>query len=214
MAQDTKQDTSIDWGLTDLHTMIVNTHEARNIAIGKVMRVALLAAAEGKFALRDHKGSKLNLTQGNRDALEGLAAEAEQQSQHRWWTKPPWTDYLRCCFVYEEEFFSSLDNDAAQTAPEQQPQDNAGPDPFKTGAAGRPTPMTIIQQEAERRIREGEVDPLLRKAGDVANELAEWWEIERLKYDPPGPSVKTKTIYGYILPLWRNCRKPPPTSSA
>jgi hypothetical protein len=178
------------------------------------MRVALLAAADGKFALRDHRGLKSDLTPGYRDALERFAAEAEQQSGHRWWTKPPWTDLLWGVFVDDDEFLSSLDNDAAQTAPEQQPQDNAGPDPFKTGAAGRPTAVAIIQQEAERRIREGEVDPLLRKAGDVADELAEWWEVKRLKYTPPGPSVKTKTIYGYILPLWRNSRKPPPISSA
>jgi hypothetical protein len=115
MAQDTDQDTSNSFHLTDLHTMIVRTHEMRNIPIGKIMRIALLAAADGKFALRDKRRSKLNLTQENRDALEGLAAEAEQQSRHRWWTKPPWTYFLRCWFVYEEEFFSSLDIDASST---------------------------------------------------------------------------------------------------
>jgi hypothetical protein len=117
MAQDTDQDTSTDWGLTDLHTMIVKTHKLRNIPIGKLMRVALLAAADGKFALRDHRGSKHNLTQDNRDAFEGLAVEAEQQSGHRWWDNPPWTEVLRRVFVDDHEFFSWLDNDASSTLP-------------------------------------------------------------------------------------------------
>jgi hypothetical protein len=89
--------------------MIVRTYGMRNIAIGKRMRVALLAAAEGKFTLLNVKGSRLNLNQPFRDRLEALAVEAEQQDRPRWWTRRPWSE-LRAVFVNEEEFRSWLDS--------------------------------------------------------------------------------------------------------
>ena len=83
MAQDTDQNTSTPFRLTDLHTMIVNTHKLRNIPIGKLMRAALLAAVDGKFALRNHRGAKLILNQHDRDTYEAFATKAEQQSPHQ-----------------------------------------------------------------------------------------------------------------------------------
>jgi hypothetical protein len=112
---------------------------------------------------------------------------------------------------------------ADQPAPDPAPEDKVGLDlveaddglsaepgldPFRTGAAGRPTAMAVIYQEAERRIKDGEVDPQRHKRRDVAEDLAKWWAVERFKQKPlPGPSATAKTIYGYILPLWR---KTPP----
>jgi hypothetical protein len=78
-------------------------------------------------------------------------------------------------------------------------------DPFRTGAAGRPTGgVDMVLREAARRISEGEIKP--RRGGGVrqgfANSLHDWWEIERMKHDPPGPRVTSKTIYDRLSSLW------------
>jgi hypothetical protein len=179
--------------LTDLHTMIVSTHEVRNIAIGKVMRVALLAAAEGKFALRDHRGSKLILTQNNRDSLEVLATEAEQQSRHRWWTKPPWTDSLRCVFVDEEEFFSSLNNDASSTLPANKNWIVAEAKRLQAvGEVNEVTRITDFAKQLEKQMREtAKSDNSIRPVGwkPIKNMLRTWglWPIT-----PPAAPQVTK----------------------
>ena len=116
MAQDTDQNTSTPFRLTDLHTMIVNTHKLRNIPIGKLMRAALLAAVDGKFALLNHRGAKLILNQHDRDTYEAFATKAEQQSPHQL-LGSPWTALLRRVFVDEKEFLSWYDNDASSTLP-------------------------------------------------------------------------------------------------
>jgi hypothetical protein len=74
---------------------------------------------------------------------------------------------------------------------------NAGPDPFRTGVAGRPTAADLIKVEAERRIREHEVEPKRGGLTKFSQELATWWKEERYKYDKPGPSMSTSGI--------RNC---------
>jgi hypothetical protein len=141
--------------LTNLHTMIVSTHGVRKIAIGKIMRVALLAAAEGKFALLNVRGSRLNLNQPFRTRLEALAVEAEQQDRPRWWTRRPWSE-LRAVFVNEEEFLSWLD--VSSTLPAVETPD--GPN----------RNQRWIAAELERMKAAGEVDNGTRKT-DVAKLL-------------------------------------------
>jgi hypothetical protein len=69
-----------------------------------------------------------------------------------------------------------------------------GPDPFKTGAVGRPTAKAIVLAEAERRIREREVIPQLGGLTAFSEDLEEWWEAKRHTYKPPGPRMAASSI--------------------
>jgi hypothetical protein len=97
--------------------MIVNTHKLRNIPIGKLMRAALLAAVDGKFALRNHRGAKLILNQHDRDTYEAFATKAEQQRPYQLLAWSPWKALLSRVLVDEKEFLSWSDNDASSTLP-------------------------------------------------------------------------------------------------
>jgi hypothetical protein len=88
-------------------------------------------------------------------------------------------------------------------------------DPFRTHAPGRPTgAVDMVLREAARRINEGEVEPRRGVRQDFADILHDWWEIAREKYDPPGPRVTAKTIYGSLKDLWneaiKNSQNTPP----
>jgi len=76
--------------LIDLHTLIVRAHDRHKIPFGKVMRVALQAAAKRKFPLYKGDGSRAKLSGADRTLLLRHAAIAEQQTESRWWTKKPW----------------------------------------------------------------------------------------------------------------------------
>jgi hypothetical protein len=108
----------MSFDLTDLHTLIVRAHDRHNIPVGKVMRVALQAAADGKFPLHKSDGSPLKLNDKDRDVLRCLAANAEQQTEVRWWTKNPWSASLRAVLVTEPQFWQWLSRDlgAPETA--------------------------------------------------------------------------------------------------
>jgi hypothetical protein len=106
----------MSFDLTNLHAMIVRASHQRNMTIGKVMRVSLQAAADRKFALRNHSGSGLELNQAFCDFLRRYAAEAEAQDRPRWWTRKPWS-VLRHLFVNEAEFGSWLDHEASAGKP-------------------------------------------------------------------------------------------------
>jgi len=67
-------------------------------------------------------------------------------------------------------------------------------DPFRTGAAGRPTAAKMIQAEAERKISSGEVAWRPGGLARFARDLSDWWERERQKFSPPGPAMKAGTI--------------------
>jgi hypothetical protein len=77
---------------------------------------------------------------------------------------------------------------ASQTAPDKQPEDKAGPDPFRTGAAGRPSAAYLIEIEAKRRIAEKEVTLTLGGLTAFSEDLEKWWAEKRLTFDPPRPS--------------------------
>ena len=59
-----------------------------------------------------------------------------------------------------------------------------GPDPFRTGAAGRRPAYHLIQEELERRIRTKEVKPKLRGHAAACRRLEDWWKIERKTFNP------------------------------
>jgi hypothetical protein len=90
---------------------------------------------------------------------------------------------------------------ASQTAPVQQP-DSAGPDPFRTGAAGRPSAAYLIEIEAKRRIAEKEVTPTLGGLTAFSEDLAKWWAEKRLTFDPPGPPMEAGSIKNVVRELW------------
>jgi hypothetical protein len=105
----------MSFDLTNLHAMIVRASHQRDIAIGKVMRVSLQAAADGKFALRNDSGAALEVSEACH-ALRRYAAEAEVQDRPRWWTRKPWSE-LRRLFVNEVEFWFWLDREASAGQP-------------------------------------------------------------------------------------------------
>jgi hypothetical protein len=76
-------------------------------------------------------------------------------------------------------------------------------DPFRTGAAGRPTAAYMIRAEAERRISSGEVVPQPRGLARFARDLFDWWEAERQNFTPPGPAMKAGTIENKVRDLWQ-----------
>jgi hypothetical protein len=83
-------------------------------------------------------------------------------------------------------------------------------DPFRTGAAGRPTASHLVVAEAKRRIEEGEVKPREGGLNDFANLLCKWWDTERLKYQPPGaPPLKPGSIKNAVRQLWNDARAVP-----
>ena len=91
--------------LTNLHTLIVRAHDRHNMPIGKMMRVALQAAANRKFPLYKSDGSRLKLKQEDRNWLLRHAAIAEQQNEIRWWDKAPWSPALKRVLISEPEYW-------------------------------------------------------------------------------------------------------------
>jgi len=96
----------MSFDLTDLHTLIVRAHHRHDVPIGKMMRVALQAAANRKFPLYKSDGSRLELKKGgaNRNWLLRHAAIAEQQTEVLWWEEKPWSA-LRAVLLPEREFW-------------------------------------------------------------------------------------------------------------
>jgi hypothetical protein len=81
-----------------------------------------------------------------------------------------------------------------------------GPDPFRTGTAGRPSPAHIMLGEATRRIVvDKEITPTPRGLSAFARDLEKWWERKRLTYpeDLRPPELKTKQIAEIVRDLWR-----------
>jgi hypothetical protein len=72
--------------------------------------------------------------------------------------------------------------------------ENTGPDPFRTGTAGRPTAKGIVLAEAGRRIRENEVVPKQGELTAFSKSLANWWENKRRTFEPPGPPMTASAI--------------------
>jgi hypothetical protein len=94
--------------------------------------------------------------------------------------------------------------DTAEPAPIAQPPLEPQPliDPFRSGAPGRPSAIEIVIAEGRRRIEAGEEIPTLRGLTQFATKLREWWDQERMKFDPSGPSVSAKTICNNLRSFW------------
>lgn len=84
--------------------------------------------------------------------------------------------------------------------PESKPESKPKIDPFKTG--GRPTAAHLVQAEARRRIKDGEVTVKRGGLSAFAKVLEEWWEPERQRYDPPGPPIQQKHIADVVRSAW------------
>jgi hypothetical protein len=161
---------------TDLHTMIVRAYDQRKIAIGKVMRVTLQAVANRTLAVCDHKASALTLSQSDCDYLDRLAAEAEAQTEFRWWTKPPWS-HLQRMFVNEERFWFWLNQ--------------AGASP--TTAANAPVAKQMGKQRRRRRPQ--------RPAPTTSNEHPERHSVShRSKWQRTLAEKALKALYPMGLP--------------
>jgi len=104
----------MSFDLTDLHTLIVRAHHRHDVPIGKMMRVALQAAANRKFPLYKSDGSRLELKKGaaNRNWLLRHAAIAEQQTEVLWWEEKPWSA-LRAVLLREREFWEWFNGELA-----------------------------------------------------------------------------------------------------
>jgi hypothetical protein len=80
----------------------------------------------------------------------------------------------------------------------------AAPAPFYSGAPGRPSAMSMIEVEAQRRIKDSEVIPTPNGLSKFAKELAAWWKQRRLTFDPPGPTAKEKAIGNHLRSWWNS----------
>jgi hypothetical protein len=87
------------------------------------------------------------------------------------------------------------------TAPGANPQPTA-PDPFRSGARGRPSAMELIEKEAQRRVTAGEVVPRSGELSKFAEGLELWWEAERKTFDPHGPQTRNKAIADRLRVWW------------
>jgi hypothetical protein len=76
-------------------------------------------------------------------------------------------------------------------------------DAFRTGTPGRPTGAHIMLAEFERRLRDGEITPRPRGCSECARQLAEWYEVERKRYTPPGPPLSAKRVESVIRGAYR-----------
>jgi hypothetical protein len=99
----------MSFDLTDLLTLIVRAHDRHKVKMGKVMRVALQAAAGGQFLLYTSDGCRLDVNSLDHSWLLNHAANAERQAEVRWWTKGSWTN-LRTVLVNEPEFWKCVIN--------------------------------------------------------------------------------------------------------
>jgi hypothetical protein len=106
----------MSFDLTNLHTLIMRAHDRHKIPVGKVMRVALQAAAKRKFPLYKGDGSRIKLSEADRTLLLQHAAIAEQQIEFRWWTKKPWIGF-REVQASEPSFGSGLMRSLARRKP-------------------------------------------------------------------------------------------------
>jgi hypothetical protein len=81
--------------------------------------------------------------------------------------------------------------------------ENTGPDPFRTGTAGRPTAKEIVLAEAGRRIRDREVVPEQGGLTAFSESLESWWQNKRRTYEPPGPPMTASAIRNAgVRDLW------------
>jgi hypothetical protein len=94
---------------TDLHTLIMRVHHEHRIPIGKVVRVTLLAVANGDLVLRDLTGAKVPIDPESRIWLQQHSATAEALDDRRpkIWHKPPWSR-LKRLLVNEDDFYGWL----------------------------------------------------------------------------------------------------------
>jgi hypothetical protein len=67
-------------------------------------------------------------------------------------------------------------------------------DPFRSGAPGRPSAIEVVLAEGRRRIEAGEDALRFGGLAEFARKLSEWWNHERMRFDPPGPPITAKTI--------------------
>jgi hypothetical protein len=180
--------------LTDLHTIIVKTHKLRNIPIGKITRAALLAAVDGRLALRNHRGEKLSLNQRDRDTYEAFAAKAEQQSPHQLLAWSHWKALLRRVLVDEKEFLSWFDNDASSTVPAVATTATPMTKPEATA------PLQMAEPDTATRIVEDEPTPrvqlviqALDAQGKVFNSLPASEQLGRVRNWVKSKSHSSKT---------------------
>ena len=97
--------------LTDLLTLIMSVYDRHKIPTRKAMRVTLVAAAKRKFPLWKSDGSRLKLNDNEHEWLLNLAAKAEQQTEVRWWTKPPWSALKECAGKRSSKFWNWVDHE-------------------------------------------------------------------------------------------------------
>jgi hypothetical protein len=88
------------------------------------------------------------------------------------------------------------------TAARSTPEWPAPLDPFRTGAAGRPTAIEHIETDARRRIDQGEVTPIRGRLTKFAKDLEEWWCAKRMEFNPRGPKTGWKAIADKIRAHW------------
>jgi hypothetical protein len=110
-------------------------------------------------------------------------------------------------FIYEPVFraadWREVFRDLIPAAQPEPSSSTIDPDPFHTGAPGRPGARTWIEDKTKDMIDKGEVTPTHGGLSAFAREtLHPWWEVERKKYTPARPAVTFKTIRNIARPIW------------
>ena len=170
----------MSFDLTDLHTLIVRAHDRYNIPIGKMMRVALQAAANRKFQLyKSGGGSPFKLKREDRKWLLRHAAMAEQQNEFRWWDKSP-CSALKSVLVSEPKFWKWFDGDFG--APETTIAAAMAPAKAKTSSGAKSQGI----EEAIKAIWCGNI-PKGLSAKERNTKIIDWLTADELSV----PSVRT-----------------------
>jgi hypothetical protein len=106
--------------------------------------------------------------------------------------------------VPDTEREGDLDEPALKAKPaEQEPQQLI--ELFRSGGPGRPTALAVVLWEAQRRITAGEYIPKKQGLSNYASVLSQWWESKRMKFEPPAPAVREKTIINNFSKFYYDC---------
>jgi hypothetical protein len=103
------------------------------------------------------------------------------------------------------EFLDYLDQLEAKSEPSAAPSSSTvapDPDPFRTGAPGRPGAYHFVQDELKRRISTREVVPTPNGLAAASRDLEQWWEQRRQTFNPLGPPMKALSIENSVREIW------------
>jgi hypothetical protein len=166
---------------------------AENVTLGAAIRQFCDLMQRGRYRATGRRGSP---TAEHSD----IPRTAWPYLNFVWWRDSLLTEIEPGVVWYDVRVWPM--NAEPTTAARPAPERPAPLDPFRTGAAGRPTAIEHIEAEARRRIDQVEVTPIRGGLTKFAKVLEEWWGAKRMEFNPPGPKTGWKAIADKIRPYW------------